>query len=163
MSDMSLLTPESIAAIAQWLRKYPADQKRSALIAALTIAQQQNGGFLTDELMGAVADHLELPRMWAYEVGSFYSMLDLEPVGRNKVSICNNISCMLRGADKIVSHVEERLGIKRGETTTDGRITLIKEEECLAGCCGAPMMVVNGHYHENLTTEEVDRLLDGLE
>ena len=79
------------------------------------------------------------------------------------VALCNNISCMLCGAETIVEHVEKKLGIKLGETTADGRITLKPEEECLAACSGAPMMTVNGHYHENLTTEKVDRILDGLE
>ena len=90
-------------------------------------------------------------------------MLDTRPTGRHKVSICNNISCMLRGADAILAHVEKKLGIRRGETTEDGRITLVMEEECLAACCGAPMMVVDGHYHEHLTPEKVDEILDGLE
>ncbi len=158
-----LLKPETQAAIDQWLQKYPPEQKRSAVIAALTAAQQQNGGWLSTELMDAVADYLGLPKVWVYEVANFYSMLDTRPTGRHKVSICNNISCMLRGADAILAHVEKKLGIRRGETTEDGRITLVMEEECLAACCGAPMMVVDGHYHEHLTPEKVDEILDGLE
>jgi NADH-quinone oxidoreductase subunit E len=90
-------------------------------------------------------------------------MIETKPVGRNTVSICTNISCMLCGADEIVAHVEEKLGAKLGETTSDGRIFLKLEEECLAACAGGPMMAVNGHYHENLTIEKVDRLLDALE
>ncbi len=158
-----LLKPETQAAIDAWLKKYPPEQKRSAVIAALSAAQQQNGGWLSTELMDAVADYLELPKVWVYEVANFYSMLDTHPTGRHKVSICNNISCMLRGADEIVAHVEKKLGIRRGETTEDGRITLVMEEECLAACCGAPMMVVDGHYHEHLTPEKVDEILDALE
>ncbi len=158
-----LLKPETLATIDAWLKKYPPEQKRSAVIAALTAAQQQNGGWLSTELMDAVADYLGLPKVWVYEVANFYSMLDTHPTGRHKVSICNNISCMLRGADEIVAHVEKKLGIRRGETTEDGRITLVMEEECLAACCGAPMMVVDGHYHEHLTPEKVDEILDGLE
>ncbi len=162
-AETGLLKPETLAAIDEWLKKYPPEQKRSAVIAALTLAQKQNGGWLSTELMDAVADHLDLPRVWVYEVANFYSMLDTRPTGRHKVSICNNISCMLRGADAIVAHVERKLGIQRGETTPDGRITLVMEEECLAACCGAPMMVVDGHYHENLTPEKVDEILDALE
>ena len=104
-----------------------------------------------------------MPAAWAYEVATFYTMFDLEPVGRHKVNICTNISCMLRGAEELVAHAEGKLGIKLGQTTADGRITLKLEEECLAGCCGAPMMVVDGHYKENLTTESFDAIIDELE
>ncbi|MEX2495248.1 MAG: NAD(P)H-dependent oxidoreductase subunit E, partial [Woeseia sp.] len=92
----------------------------------------------------------------------FYSMFQTNAVGRNNVSICTNVSCMLRGAEDIVAHVEKRLGIGIGESTEDGRIYLKKEEECLAACCGAPMMMVNHKYHENLTVEKVDKILDEL-
>ena len=101
--------------------------------------------------------------MWAYEVANFYSMLETEPVGRHSISICTNISCMLCGADRVVEHVEKKLGIKMGETTADGRIFLKIEEECVAACVGAPMMIVDGHYHEKLTPEKIDKILDGLE
>ena len=160
--SVSILSDESRAHIDQWLAKFPKDQRRSAVLAALTIAQQQNAGFLTDELLDAVAEYLQIPHAWVYEVATFYTMFDLEPVGRHKISVCDNISCMLCGAEDIVSHIEKKLGIKRGETTADGRITLVPEEECLAGCVGAPMMIVDGHYHEHLTTEKVDKILDGL-
>ena len=146
-----------------WLKKFPGDQKQSAVITALSTAQEHADGWLTTELMDAVAAYLGMPRVSVYEVGSFYSMLELEPVGRNIVAVCNNISCMLRGADDIIAHIENKLGIEWGGTTADGRITLKKEEECLAACIGAPMMTVNGHYHENLTTGKVDQILDGLE
>ena len=118
---------------------------------------------LTDELIAAVAKYLDLPPVWAYEVASFYSMFETEKVGRNNVAICTNISCWLNGAEDIVRHCEKKLGIKHGESTPDGRVYLKREEECLAGCGGAPMMVINGHYHERLTLEKVDELLDGLE
>jgi len=156
--------PEAVRdTIDTWLKKFPADQKQSAVITALSTAQEHADGWLTSELMDAVADYLGMPRVSVYEVGSFYSMLELEPVGRNIVAVCNNISCMLRGADDIIAHIENKLGIEWGGTTADGRITLKKEEECLAACIGAPMMTVNGHYHENLSTEKVDQILDGLE
>lgn len=148
--------------IDHWVSKFPPDRKRSALIQSLMAAQEQNVGFLTDELITAVAKYLELPAIWAYEVASFYSMFETKPVGRNNVAICTNISCWLNGAEGIVRHCEKKLGIKTGESTADGRVYLKQEEECLAACAGAPMMVVNGHYHEKLTTESVDALLDGL-
>ena len=158
-----LLSQETRDRIDHWVAKFPPEHKRSAVIQALTAAQDQNGGWLNGELITAVAQYLEIPPASAYEVASFYSMFDLEPVGRNKVAICTNISCYLCGAQDIVRHVEGRLGISLGETTDDGRITLVAEEECLAGCVGAPMMLVNGHYHENLTPDKVDTILDGLE
>jgi NADH-quinone oxidoreductase subunit E len=161
----SLLSEHTRAAIEHWKSKFPEgiEGRRSAVIQALAAAQHQNGGFLTSELMDAVADYLQLPPVWVYEVSSFYSMLETEPVGRNSVSICTNISCMLCGADKVVKYVEEKLGVKMGETTADGRIFLKVEEECVAACTGAPMMIVNGHYHEKLTEEKIDEILDGLE
>lgn len=158
-----LLSAGTRSEIDRWLTKYPADQKQSALLPALSAAQEQNGGWLTTELMDAVAEYLGLPSIAVYEVASFYSMFDLKPVGRHKISICNNISCMLCGADEIVQHIEQKLGIRLGETTPDGRITLNIEEECLAACAGGPMMAVDGHYHEKLTPESVDAILDGLE
>jgi NADH-quinone oxidoreductase subunit E len=158
-----LLSAESRATIDAWLTRFPAEQKNSAVLAALQAAQHQNGGWVTRELMDAVADYLEMPKMRVYEVGSFYSMIELEPVGRNMVALCTNLSCMLCGAETIVEYVEKKLGIRLGETTADGRITLKLEEECLAACTGGPMMTVNGHYHEKLTPEKVDEILDGLE
>ena len=158
-----LLSAETRGIIDHWAAKFPPEQKRSALIQALMAAQEQNGGWLNRELIEGVADYLGLPPVWAFEVVSFYSMFHSHPTGRHKVNICTNISCWLNGAEDIVKHVEERLGIQLGETTPDGRITLVVEEECLAACCGAPMMVVDGHYHENLDTEQVDRILEGLD
>ena len=158
-----LLMAESRAKIDAWLTRFPADQKQSAVLCALQVAQEQNGGWVTRELMDAVADYLDMPKIQVYEVGTFYSMIELEPVGRNMVAVCTNLSCMLCGAETIVAHVENKLGIKLGETTADGRITLKLEEECLAACAGGPMMTVNGHYEENLPPEKVDVILDGLE
>jgi NADH-quinone oxidoreductase subunit E len=151
------------AKIDAWLEKYPADQKRSATLPALTIVQEENDGFLTTALMDRVADYLGLAPIEVYEVGTFYSMFDLEPVGRHKISVCTNISCMLCGAEDIVGHIENKLGIRLGQTSADGRITLKVEEECLAACGGGPMMVVDGHYYENLTPATVDSILDSLE
>ena len=158
-----MLNETTRATIDHWVSKFPLEHKRSALIQALMAAQEQNGGWITRELTEAVAEYLELPQVWAHEVVSFYSMFFTQPVGRHKVNICTNISCWLNGADRIVEQAEQKLGIRLGETTADGRVTLVREEECLAGCCGAPMMVVDGHYHENLDPEKLDRILDGLE
>ncbi len=159
----AMLTEETRKTIDHWLAKFPEDKKRSALIQSLMAAQVQNGGWITAELTEAVAAHLDLPPVWAHEVVSFYSMFDDKPVGRHKVNICTNISCWLRGAEDLVAHAEKKLGVVLGQTTQDQRISLIREEECLAGCCGAPMMVVDGHYHENLDIEKLSTILDGLE
>jgi NADH-quinone oxidoreductase subunit E len=163
MRNAVLLSADTRATIDAWLTKFPQDQKQSAVLSALEAAQHQNGGWVTRELMDAVADYLGMPRVLVYEVGSFYSMIELEPVGRNMVAVCTNLSCMLCGSESIVEHVENKLGIKLGETTSDGRITLKLEEECLAACAGGPMMTVNGHYYEKLTPEKVDEILDRLE
>jgi NADH-quinone oxidoreductase subunit E len=158
----AVLTEATRAHIDHWAAKFPPDRKRSAVIQGLTAAQEQNGGWLTDELIAAVAKYLDIHPIWAYEVATFYSMFALEPVGRHKVAICTNISCWLNGAAEIVHHCEKKLGVKLGQSTADGRVYLKQEEECLAACCGAPMMLVDGHYHENLTTQKVDEILDGL-
>ncbi len=113
--------------------------------------------------MDAVAAYLELPSIYVYEAASFYSMFETRPVGRHSVSVCTNISCMLCGADDIVAHIENKLGIQTGKSTSDGRLYLKREEECLAACCGAPMMMVDHVYYENLTRERVDEILDALE
>jgi NADH-quinone oxidoreductase subunit E len=157
-----VLAEETRHHIDHWVGKFPPDRKRSALIQGLMAAQEQNGGHLTDELITAVAKYLGLPQVWAYEVATFYSMFETKPVGRHNVAICTNISCWLNGAEDLVRHCEKKYGIKLGESSADGRIYLKKEEECLAACCGAPMMVVDGHYHENLSIEKVDKILDEL-
>ena len=148
--------------IDHWVAKFPPERKRSAVISALHAVQHENNGFLTAELMDAVAEYLGLANIQVYEVASFYSMFETKPVGRHHVSICTNISCMLRGSQEIVDHVEKKLGIKVGESTADGRIYLKREEECLAACVNAPMLMVDHVYHENLTPASVDRILDEL-
>ncbi len=158
-----LLSAHARAEIDHWLTRYPADRKQSAVLAALREVQHENGGYLTTELMDAVADYLDMPPIAVYEVASFYSMFELKPVGRHNIAVCTNISCMLRGGDTVLAHIERKLGIKLGESTPDGKFYLKKEEECLAACCGAPMMQVDHVYHENLTPEKVDQVLDSLE
>ncbi len=162
-SKIELLSEHSRAEIDHWVAKFPKEQKRSAVLSALSAAQHQNQGYLTTDLMDAVAEYLGLAAIHVYEVASFYSMYEIKPVARNNVAICTNISCMLMGSDSIVEHVENKLGIKIGESTEDGRIYLKCEEECLAACAGGPMMQVNHKYYENLTPERVDEILDGLE
>ena len=145
--------------IDHWVAKFPKDRQRSAVIAALHAAQHENGGYLTTGLMDAVAAQLRLAPIEVYEVAAFYSMFETKPVGRHSISVCTNISCMLRGGDEILEHVERRLGVRVGESTPDGKFYIKREEECLAACCGAPMMMVDHIYHENLTTEKVDSVL----
>jgi NADH-quinone oxidoreductase subunit E len=148
--------------INDWLKKYPVKQRQSALIPSLHVLQDANGGWLSEDIMKALADYLELPVINVFEVATFYSMFDLKPVGQNKINVCTNISCQLNGSEDIVNHLKERLGIGFGETTEDGKITL-KEVECLGACCGAPMLQVNRDYHEHLSTDKVDEILDGIE
>ncbi|MBS0381463.1 MAG: NADH-quinone oxidoreductase subunit NuoE [Proteobacteria bacterium] len=162
VDPMIALTDTTRAHIDHWAAKFPPDRKRSAVIQGLMAAQEQNGGWLTDELTTAVAKYLGIPPVQAYEVASFYSMMNTQPVGRHEVSVCTNISCWLNGADGIVRHCEKKLGVKLGESTPDGRVFLKQEEECLAACCGAPIMQVDGNYHEHLTPEKVDEILDAL-
>jgi NADH-quinone oxidoreductase subunit E len=148
--------------IDRWVAKFPPDRKRSAVISALHAVQHENNGFLTTDLMDAVAAYLDLAPIHVYEVATFYSMFETKPVGRHHISVCTNISCMLRGSQEVVDHVEKKLGIKTGESTPDGRIYLKREEECLAACTGAPMMMVDHVFHENLTPENIDKILDEL-
>ena len=162
-SRIDLLDEHTRSEIDRWVARFPPEHKRSAVLQALYAAQHQNHGFLTTDLMDAVAEYLELPVIHVYEVASFYSMFETKPVARHNVAICTNISCMLMGSDSIVEHVENKLGIKIGESTEDGRIYLKCEEECLAACKGGPMMQVDHVYYENLTPEKVDEILDALE
>ncbi len=157
-----LLNEHTRHEIDEWIGRFPAGRHRSAVLSALRFTQEQNNGFLTPELMDGVAEYLRLPSIQVYEVASFYSMFETHPCGRHHVSICTNISCMLNGAEDLVAHCEKRLGIKLGESTPDGRIFLKREEECLAACTGAPMMMVDHVFHEYLTPEKVDKVLDEL-
>lgn len=146
-----------------WRAKFPESRQRSAVIGALHAAQHQNNGFLTKELMEAVAEYLDLPAIQVFEIAAFYSMFETKPVGKHSISVCTNISCMLCGGEQILTHVEKKLGIKAGESTSDGRFYLKIEEECLAACNGAPMMMVDHVYHENLTPARIDEILDDID
>jgi len=157
-----LLSGHTREEIDHWVAKFPPGRQRSAVLSALRAAQEQNHGFLSLELMDAVADYLQLPPIQIYEVASFYSMFETHPCGRHHVSVCTNISCMLCGGEEIEAHVERKLGISSGQSTPDGRIFLKREEECLAACTGAPMMMVDHVYYEHLTPETVAQILDAL-
>jgi len=161
-AKQTLFSPEIRTEIDRWVAKYPAEWKQSAVMAALRVVQEDNGGYLTEALMDQVAAYLDMPPIAVYEVATFYSMYELKPVGRHKVCVCTNVSCMINGSDRIVEHMQKRLGIRLGETSEDGRITL-KEVECLGACGGAPMFQIGNKYYENLTPELIDSILDGLE
>ncbi len=158
---MTILTTPIYAQIDQILTKYPADQRQSAVISALMLVQKHNNGWLTTELMDQVADYIRMPKIAVYEVASFYSLFELKPIGKHKISVCTNISCMLRGSDEVVNYLKQKLQINLGETTADGKFTL-KSVECLAACGGAPMLQIGDTYHENLTTAKLDSILAGL-
>jgi NADH-quinone oxidoreductase subunit E len=162
-TEQTILSNPVQAEIDRWIAKFPQGRQRSAVLAALHAVQHEHGGFVTPELMDAVANYLDLPAVQVYEIATFYTMIETRPVGRHSISVCTNISCMLRGSDDIVSHIESKLGIELGESTPDGKIYLKREEECLAACCGAPMMMVDHAYHEDLTPAKVDAILDALE
>lgn len=161
-AENSILSAVVRAEIDTWIAKYPPEFKQSAVMPALTIVQEANGGWLTTPLMDAVAAYLEMSPIAVYEVATFYSMYEHKPVGKHKICVCTNVSCMLCGSDEIVSHLQKRLGVGFGQVTPDGKFSL-KEVECLAACGNAPMFQIGKTYYENLTPEKVDRILDGLE
>lgn len=156
-----LLSAAAKAEIDRWTAKYPSDRRRAAALPALTIVQNENGGWLTPDLIEAVADYLDMPPVAAMEVATFYSLYDHAPVGRHKIYVCNSISCWLCGSEPLIEHLEKRLGVGLGETTPDGRFTL-KASECLAACGGGPMFMIDGRYYENLSPEKVDEILAGI-
>lgn len=156
-----MLSPDSIKKIDYELTKYPADQRQAAVMAALRIVQTERG-WLSEKSISEVAAYLRMPDIAAMEVASFYNMYDLKPVGQYKISICTNISCMLRDSDAIVNHLKTKLGVGFNEVTEDGKFCL-KEGECMGACGGAPLMTVNNHtMHEFLTPEKVDVILESL-
>ena len=140
------------------MQRYP--QPRSALIPALRIAQEQ-AGYLSQDAVREVAGMFKLSPNEVYEVASFYTMLFKKPVGKYVIQVCTNISCLLCNCESLMAHLQKRLGIKAGETTPDRRFTLL-EVECLASCGTAPVVQINENYHEDLTVEKLDRILDSL-
>lgn len=161
--DKSTLFPAEVCAeIDKWIAKYPAEWKQSASMSALRIVQDHNGGCLTTELMDKVAAYLDMAPIAVYEVATFYSMYEHSRVGKHKLCVCTNLSCMINGSEKIVDHLDEKLGIKFGEVSDDGKFSL-KEVECLGACGGAPMMQIGEKYYENLTPELIDSILKELD
>jgi NADH-quinone oxidoreductase subunit E len=156
-----MLSAESIEKIEYELSKYPKDRRQAAVMSALRIVQMERG-WLSKESISEVAKYLRIPEIAALEVATFYNMYDLEPVGQYKITICTNISCMLRGSDEIVEHLQHKLGVGFNEVTPDGKFCL-KEGECMGCCGGAPLLHVNNsEMHEFLTTEKVDALSNAL-
>lgn len=156
-----MLSPQAIEKIDYELTKYPADQRQAAVMSALRIVQTERG-WLSKESITEVAQYLQMPEIAAMEVASFYNMYDLAPVGKYKITVCTNISCMLRDSDEIVDHLKAKLGVGFNEITADGKFCL-KEGECMGACGGAPLMIVNNHtMHEFLTPEKVDAILEEL-
>lgn len=156
-----LLSPACKAEIDAWVAKYPSDQARSALIPGLHVVQDANHGYLTNDLIEATADYLGIPRIWAFEVATFYSMYELKPVGKYKIGVCSSVSCALCGAEGIAEHLKQKLGIDFGETTPDRQFTL-KHVECLGACKDAPVVQINKDYYENVTNHQIDLLLEKL-
>ncbi|MBT6355531.1 NAD(P)H-dependent oxidoreductase subunit E [Methylophilaceae bacterium] len=157
-----MLTKITIQKIDKELKKFPDDQKQSAIIAALQIIQTENG-FLTNDLIAMAADYLDMPKIAAMEVATFYNMFELKPAGKYKISICTNISCALRDADDIVCHLKKKLKIDFNEVTKDKKFSL-KESECMGACGGAPLMTVNNQkMYEYLTPQKVDQILEELD
>lgn len=144
-----------------WLLRYPPEHRRSGVFEALRVVQEENKGSLTVELMNAVADYLSMPAIAVYEVATFYSLYHLHSVGRHVIDVCTNVSCSLNGADKVVEHFKQRLGIDLGETTADGKFTL-REVECLGACVAPPVCQIGKNYYEQLTPEKIDEMLTVL-
>lgn len=150
---------EALHLVNQILSRYPTDRKKSAILPVLHIAQSENEGWLSAEMMDYVASLLQIQPIEVYEVATFYSMFNLQPVGNCVIEVCQTGPCWLNGAEDILAHFEKRLGIKPGETTPDGKFSL-KKVECLAACGNAPVIQVGTEYHEKLTIEKADHLID---
>jgi NADH-quinone oxidoreductase subunit E len=160
---MSIIQGQVKADIDHWIAQYPEGQKKSAVMPGLSVIQAAHGGFLTESLMDELADYLDITPIEVYEVATFYSMYEHQPVGKHKICVCTNISCMLRGSDEVVEHLKKRLNVSDfNEISADGKFS-IKEVECLGACVGAPMFQIGDHYHEHLTTDKIDAILAGLE
>lgn len=156
-----MLSAESLKKIDREIAKYPADQKQSAVMGALIIAQDEKG-WLSNDTMDAVAKYLDMPAVAVYEVATFYSMYNLQPTGKYKITICTCLPCGLQGALGAADHLREKLGIDFNETTADGKFTL-KEGECMGACAMAPVLLVNNKkMHDYMTNEKLDQLIKEL-
>ena len=144
------------------LKKFPVDRKKSAIIESLLILQHHNSGYITKKMMHELADYLSVSEIEIFEVATFYTMINTKPIGKNIIAVCNNVSCMLRGSDQILSHIEKKLNIKVGQSTADNKFYLKDEVECLAACNGAPMMQINHKNYENISIEQVDKIIENL-
>ena len=162
MSHEFIINEELGKLINNVVKKFPSDKKRSAVIESLLILQHHNNGYVTKNIIKSLSDYLLISEIDIYEVATFYTMINTDPVGRNVISVCNNVSCMLRGSDEIFSYIEDKLKIKVGESTKDNKYYLKDEIECLAACNGGPMMQVNHKNYENLTLEKVDEILENV-
>jgi len=144
-----------------WIAKYPEGRQSSAVMEALKIVQAENENQLSHDTIQAVADYLNMPGIAAAEVATFYENYNHQPVGKHIIRFCHSISCMLNGSDDLIAHLETKLGVKTGEVTKDGLIS-VKKVECLGACVGAPMFQIGDQYYENLTTDKIDDIVDGL-
>ena len=144
-----------------WVSKYPEGRGSSAVMQALTIVQKENGGSLKGDLMQAVADYLDMPAISVQEVATFYENYIHKPVGKHVLRFCHNISCMLNGSDELISYLEDKLEVKTGQVSKDGLVS-VKKVECLGACVGGPMCQIGDQYHEHLTTNKLDKILEDL-
>ena len=156
-----MISDQAKQQIDMWVAKYPAERKSSAVMEALKIVQAENGGSLTGEIIQAVADYLQMPGISAQEVATFYENYNHKPVGKHVIRFCHNISCMLNGSDELISYLETKTGVKTGEVSQDGLVS-VKKVECLGACIGAPMCQIGDQYHENLTPQKIDEILESL-
>ena len=159
---MTFISKDISILIDNVLQKFPEDRKKSAIIESLLILQHHNSGYVTRDMMHELSNYLSVSEIEIYEVATFYTMINTKPVGKNIIAVCNNVSCMLRGSDRILSHIEKKLNIKVGESTADNKFYLKDEVECLAACNGAPMMQINHKNYENISIEQVDKIIENL-
>ena len=159
---MTFISKDISILIDNVLQKFPEDRKKSAIIESLLILQHHNNGYVTKEIIHELSKYLSVSEIEIYEVATFYTMITTKPVGKNIIAVCNNVSCMLRGSDKILSHIEKKLNIKVGESTADNKFYLKDEIECLAACNGGPMMQINHKNYENISIEQVDKIIENL-
>ena len=147
-----MISNEAKKEIDFWVSKYPEGRESSAVMQALTIVQKENGGSLNSELINDVAEYLEMPAISVQEVATFYENYNHKPVGKHVLRFCHNISCMLNGSDELISYLEDKLGVKTGEVSKDGLVS-VKKVECLGACVGGPMCQIGDQYHEHLTKD----------
>jgi len=162
MNTENFIQGEIKARIDRWIANYPVEEKKSAVMPALRIVQENHQGYLTTDLMDQIAEYLEIKPIEVYEVATFYSMYQHNPVGKHQLCLCTNISCMLRGSDELLEHIKQKIGVSNvGEISPDGNFS-IRKVECAGACGGAPMMWVGKTYYENLTNEKVDQIIEEL-